>query len=463
MKLFGLQFLAASSLLLAALAAHAETRPQYGGTLHVSLREAPVSLNPSDSTQPDSFGRRNLTLLIFETLVTTDESGGIRPGLATSWISDAIGRNQSWKFPIRAGVKFHDGTKLTPEIAAASLRLANPSWKIASDADSITIASDALTPHLIDELALPRNAIAKKTDDGKFLGTGPFQITDWQPGKKLTLAANENYWAGRPFLDAMEIEFGKNFHEQLIAQELGKADMIEILAEQARRVSTASHRLSGSEPIELIALVFARDAQTQDEKSLREALALCIERASIGSVILQGAGRPSASILPDWMSGYAFSFTSEPDLVRARHLREEVRAVPHWTVSYDTDDPVAGLLAERIALNARDVGLQLQPAKTATADLRVVRISLPSGPLVALIQIAAFVGLPVPEIDGYSAEDLYTAERGMLAAQKLIPLFHLPVVYAATPDLKDWVPQPNSTWNLADSWLAREPAGSGNP
>ena len=49
--------------------------------------------------------------------------------------------SQRWQFRIRRGVKFHDGTPLTAEIAAASLRAANPSWNVVADADSVVIDS----------------------------------------------------------------------------------------------------------------------------------------------------------------------------------------------------------------------------------------------------------------------------------------------------------------------------------
>jgi peptide/nickel transport system substrate-binding protein len=189
MKLSGFQWLAVSSLLVAALAAHAETRPLYGGTLHVAVRELPTTLDPADTTKPDSFARRNLTPLMFETLIVTDEFGRMKPELATSWQSDTTGQIQSWRFRLRKSILLHDGTALTPAIAAVSLRIANPSWKITSDADSLAVECDAPCSYLPEELALARNVIVKKSDDGKLIGTGPFHISDWQPGKKLTLAA----------------------------------------------------------------------------------------------------------------------------------------------------------------------------------------------------------------------------------------------------------------------------------
>jgi ABC-type transport system substrate-binding protein len=463
MKLFDWRSLVVSSVMVGALAANAETRPQYGGVLHVAMRAAPTSLDPADTTQPESFARRSLTLVMFDTLVTIDENR-VQPGLATSWqtLQGNQQGNQRWQFRIRGGVKFHDGTALSAETVAASLRAANPSWNVSADADSVVIERDRPDPELLAELALPRNAIVKRNPDSTPSGTGPFHIVDWQPGKKLALAADENCWRGRPYLDAIEIELGKSYRDQMTALELSRADLVEVAPEQTRRVSLEGRRLASSDSIELLALLFARDAASADEKLLRQALALSVERGSIRSVLLQGAGQAAASILPNWMSGYGFVFPIDPDLPRARNARAQVHTIPTWTVGYDGADPVARLLAERIALNARDAGLSLQPTASASADLRLVRIPLASpDPWIALANAAAVAGIPagVPAgKDSGSVEDLYAAESAMLATQRIIPLFHLPVSYAASATLKDWALRADGSWTLADAWL-----GSGKP
>jgi len=456
MRLFDWRCLAVSSALLAVLAAQAETRAQYGGTLHVAMRAAPASLDPADGG-PDSFARRNITLLMFETLVTTDDNGRAHALLATSW--QAAPGNQRWQVRLRHGVKFHDGTPLTAEAAAASLRAANPAWNVSADGDSVVIERDAADAEMPAELALPRNAIARRNADGRPDGTGPFHAVEWQPGKKLILAAEEGYWRGRPFLDGIEIEMGKSYRDQMMALEVGKADLVEVSAEQSHRVSLEGRRLENSAPVELLALVFARDAQTPEEKLLREELALSVERGSIRSVLLQGAGQPAGGVLPNWISGYGFVFPTEADLPRARHQREQVRSAPAWTLGYDGSDPVARLLAERIALNAKDAGLSLQPTSAAMTDLRVVRIPLASAdPWLALANASAVAGLPAGKNKGSSVEDLYAAEQAALASQKIIPLFHLPVYCAAAGTLKSRTLRPDGSWSLTDAWL-----GSGKP
>lgn len=455
MKHFVCHWLAVSSLLLGALV-HAETRPQYGGTLRVTMHAAPATLDPADNRVPDSFARRSVSSLLFDTLVTWND-GRTQAALAESW--QATKGNQRWQFRLRHGVKFHDGTPLTSEIVAASLRFANPAWNVRGDGDAVVIDCDEANPAMLAQLALPRNAIVKRDSADKMSGTGPFHIGEWQPGRKLTLAAEEDCWRGRPFLDSIEIEMGRTFRDQMSALEAGRADLVEIAPEQAHHFSPAKGRLVSSAPIELLALTFARDASSPEEKTLRAALGLCVERGSIHSVLLQGTGQPAGSLLPTWISGYGFVFSSQADLPKARQVREQVHVIPIWTIGYDASDPLARLVAERIALNARDAGLSLVPTSPGSVDVRLVRIPLASSdPWISLDAVAAQSGLPqagLPQAKnkGGSAEDLYAAEQAALASQRVIPLFHLPVLYAASVKLKDWTLQTDGSLGLSGAWL----------
>jgi peptide/nickel transport system substrate-binding protein len=458
MRRFAWQRVVVSSMLLIS-AAIAEMRPQYGETLRIAMREAPMSLDPllgtADANESDSFARRNLLALIFETLVTMDDRGRIHPGLATEW--QGASGNQRWQFRLRRGVRLHDGSLLTAEIAASSLRTANPSWKVFTEGDSLIVERDKADPDLPGELALTCNSIVKRSGVSKLNGTGPYHIEDWQPGKKLTLMAAEEHWRGRAFVDKIEVEMGTNFREQLVELESGKADLVEVPPEQAHRVTMEGRRVSSSQPMELVALAFSADAQTPDEKLLRHALADSLERSSMRSVLLQGTGQPTGSILPDWMSGYGFAFSSEADLNKARHERAQVRSAPVWTVGYDANDSIARVLVERIALNARDAGLGLQPTTAATPALRLVRIPLETAdPWIALSRAAGILGVTMPRLDGDTVEDLYKAEQAVLADQRVIPLFHLPADWASSPSVRDWRPAADGNWRLDDAWIGKE-------
>ena len=440
---------------MAALAS-AETRPQYGSTLRMATRVAVQNLDPTDKAQPDSSARCSLTRLMFETLVNLDDRGRPVPSLATSW--QATPGNQRWQFSVRHGVKFHDGSPLTPEAVAAALRTANPDWSVSAAGDSIVIERDSSDPDLPTRLALPRNSITKHSEGGTLIGTGPFHITTWQPRKKLSVAADEGYWGGRAFMDAIEIDLGKATRDQLIALDLGRADIAEIAVEQSRRAGAEGRRVVSSAPVELMALVFGHDKASAEDSKLREVLALSIDRKSIRDVVLQGGGEISGGILPNWVSGYGFVFPSEQNLTRAQQLRGEVKYAPTWTIGYDTDDPVARVMAERIALNARDAGIRLQVSTNATADLRLARITLASvDGRIALSAVASTVGTPLPKMIGVSIDDLYQAENSILQTQRVIPLFQLPTCTALSVAIKDWDEDRDGTLHLDNVWLGGKP------
>ena len=456
MRLSGWQFLAATSVLLAATA-HAATRPQYGGTLRIATHIAPVSLDPADSAQADSIARSNLITLIYDTLVTMDNAGGIQPALATSWQAEST--NQRWQFFLRKDVEFQDSSPLRPDAVAASLRANNPGWTVYPTGNSVVIECSTPEPNLPAELALWQNSIAKRTPLGTIFGTGPFQVADWQPGKKLTLSAQEAYWGGRPFVDSIVIEMGKNWRDQMIALDLGKNDVVEVGPEQVRRFSLQSRALASSAPIDLIALVFARTPQSTEESKQREALALSIDRAAIRNVIFQGQGEIASGILPDWMSGYEFVFPATRDLQRAQQVRGDLRQATAWSLGYDPGDPLARLVAERIALNARDAGVTLQPTASGTADIRVVRAALPSlDSRLALTAAAAALGLAQPAFSGTSLEDLFKDENTFIQTQRVIPLLHVPsAAYATASPVRNFAVDRDGQWHLPDVWLGTGP------
>jgi peptide/nickel transport system substrate-binding protein len=457
MKPSGLLLLAAVSLVLGmstATAAPASTRPRYGGTLRVAMREAPASLDPVDSAQFDTIPLHSISRLIFDTLVALDARGQTQPGVSSSWRADP--GDQRWQFIIRRGVAFHDGTAVTSDAVAASLRAANSKWKVFATGDAVVIECDAPNSYLPAVLALPRYGIAKRTA-GKLSGSGPFAISGWDPGKKLTLTAGDDYWGGRAFIDTIEIEMGKSFRDQMIALDLGKADIIEVEPEQARLAVVDGRRLENSAPAEWMALVFERNSQSTEEGLLRQALSLSIDRAAMNDVLLQGGGEPAGTFLPGWMTGYAFLFPSTVDRQRVGEVRSGLRTAPSWALSYEASDPLARVMAERIALNARDAGLTLQPTNSKTSDLRLVRMAMPSlDARLSLSEFAARLGLFQPKFDGDPASRVYSAESALLKSERVIPLLHLRAVVALSGRVKGWQEDPDGGWHLENVWLEME-------
>src|SRR5438067_1736252 len=142
MKRFSSLLLAASSIVWSVLA-YAAPRPHYGGTLRITLREAPQAIDPMSLIQT---GAANVSRLIYDTLVVLDDRGQPRPSLSTAWQAEP--GNQRWRIFLRSGVSFSDGTAMDATAVAASLRAANPDWKIVADGDAVMVQTGDPRPNL---------------------------------------------------------------------------------------------------------------------------------------------------------------------------------------------------------------------------------------------------------------------------------------------------------------------------
>lgn len=452
----------AAASLFVTLPAAAATRPRYGGTLRVQAAGALASLDPlHDLLAPDAALRERVAALVFDRLVEVDERGRPQPALAVSWQQDADLRR--WQFRLRPSVKLHSGAPLLPQLVATCLAAANPAWRVRLVGDEVAVESDSPLPDLLFELARTRYSVVARNLDGSLTGTGAFRVTQLEPGRRLLLAANDAHWAGRPFLDAVDITFSRALRDQAADLGLGRADLISVAPDQARRATQAGTRLASSAPSALVALRFS---DTVRDPRLREAVSAAVDRAAIHNVLLQKQGEPAAGLLPAWVSGYAFLFGNRHDKERARQLRREAGAAPALTLAYDWSDPLGRAIAERVAVNARDVGITIQvfgenfAARTPRADIRLVRVPLPSlDPVASLAAIAAALGRSDPQriSSADSPEELYAAERALLQEFRLVPIVFVPEVSGLAERVKDWPAARLGGWPLQRVWVEDRP------
>jgi MarR-like DNA-binding transcriptional regulator SgrR of sgrS sRNA len=314
------------------------------------------------------------------------------------------------------------------------------------------LETDSGDAHVAAELALPRNAIVRRTND-VILGTGPFTVGQWDSGKHVALAANNQYWGGRPFIDSVEIDLGKAYRDQLMQFDLGKADLVEVAPESIRTAQAGNRNVITSAPEELLCLVFARDPQSEAEAQVRATLARNIDTGALNNVVFQAGGEPTGALLPNWLSGYGFVFHSGMNDSRRQKVPQPVT----WSVAYDSTDPVSRIVAERIALNARDIGITLQAAPSNAADIRLTRIPQPSlDAEVSLWALARALQLPSPKFPDASVNTLYSAETALLETHRVVPLLHLRNAIAVRSSLHGISVGPDAVWNLQNAWLSPE-------
>jgi len=398
---------AAASLLLSLASANAEPRPRYGGTLRVEMTAVLNNLDPAEiPTDPVILeAKARLVPAVFETLVRLDENGNPQPWLATSWVHDAA--RKFWIFTPRAQVRLHNGAIWTPAPG------------------SLEVPDDRPIDQILREMARPWNAIVIRDPDGSLAGTGPFKVSRWEAGKSATLIANEDHWKGRPYLDSVEIQMGRNLREQAQDLQLGKADVADAPISMRGAVLNVM-------PDVTLSLVFD---SPRVSAAVREAVSLSIDRIAIHKVLLKGRGDISGALLPQWLSGYSFLFDGNRDVNRARQL---ATSAPPLTFAYDRQDAVLRSIGERISVNAMEVGIAMRPGN-GPADVRLIALPVTSpDELSALADMAAILKTPFS-----FASPPYEAERTLLDGFRVVPLFHFTKSWSLGTGLHNWPDLPN--------------------
>lgn len=310
---------------------------------------------------------------------------------------------------------------------------------------------------------------AHRNADGTFADPGPFRIQSFTPAHEAVLAANEQFEGGRPFLDAIQIEMGRPVQDRLIDLGLGKADLAEIPADQARRAAESGIRISRSRPDELIALVFDSKRAAATDPRVRKAIALTIDRRAIVNFILQKTGEPAGGLLPQWSSGTAFLFSTADDPVQAKQLWAQVATRSTISVGYDSGDSLARSIAERIEVNAQETGISMkvQPfsgngATQSNIDARVMRLRMPApAPQVALARFLDVLN-PLAHLNANAsslenspdAQQIYDTESAIVGSYSVVPIAWIPHVFGLSDRVRDWnTPGPGDGWPLANVWL----------
>ena len=477
---------AVSSAIVALLCAAAQAEPpRYGGTLHVKLRASSISLDPREWTlgSLSSGASEKLAGLVYDRLVALDDHAKIQPVLATEWAHDTAARN--WQFKLRPSVRFSDGALLNSADIAASLQSSlGKEFEVSATENGVAIRAAHPAPDLLERLASGAHFIFRKEADGTLLGTGPFFVvesigaapseanpTAIKPAK-IKFQANEGSWSGRPFVDFVEVTLGEPPLRQLLDLQVGKADIAEIAPDLVRKGRQEGLRIWSSAPQTLVALRFddAFDAPASDQ--LREALWLALDRDTMANVLLQREAQPADSLLPQWLSGYAFLFESPMNLLRARELRAAFPAgVPGATqplrLRVDAPGDLYKLMGERVAVNARQANLMVQiatpPASAGSSSPPAAGLHLvawhydslsPRAELEAFVkQLLNGAELPANTTD---PEQLFALERRLLEERRILPLVLLPEYAGVRANVHNWSASPWGDWRLADVWLDSE-------
>lgn len=387
------------------------------GLLHAGA--APAQLLrvgvPSDVTSIDPHFQdlgpnANIGKHIFEALVATSGKSEMQPGLATGWKLTAD--PTVWELSLREGVRFQDGTPFTAEDAAFSLKRAtvvpNAPGTVGryvrdlvevavTGPHSLRIRTPEAQPNLPNNLSnIPivqaRIGLAAEPRDfnnGRHaIGTGPYRFAAWEPGSQVKLAANPDYWGGKPAWPEVTFRTLPNNGARVAALLSGDVDLITAvptvdvprLRGDARFAlwETVSNRdvfwtIDSSR--EQTPHVTARDgspiANPFRDVRVRQAVMLAINRRLIVERVMEGLAVPATHLVPPGMAGHDPSIAlPEADPARARALLAEAgypngfKLTIHSTAGrYPNDQQQAEAVAQMLSR----VGIQTEVATLPVA------------------------------------------------------------------------------------------------
>jgi peptide/nickel transport system substrate-binding protein len=295
--------------------------------------------------------------------------------------------------------------------------------------DSVVFTTASPDPVLPAELARSLYAIGRLDASGNPSGTGAFRLVS-NANNVLELAAVEDAWQGRPFVDAVEISGRRSIRTQWLDLVSGRADIVDIPIDTLRQAQQEHLNIVQSAECDLLVLSVGRSGALEDDAQ-REAIALAVDRAALYNIIFQKQGEMTASLLPNALTGYGFLFPVARDLSRAQTLRG-VGSGATLTMTVEDTNAAVQLAGDRIALNLREAGFHVQVAPhgtTEASDLTLRRIHIESAdPQAGLQQMLAAFNQSLTEDNGDPAT-LYREEAAFLQTHQVVPLLYLPRAY----------------------------------
>ena len=290
--------------------ASASAAPKMGGTMRVAIVPPTGALDPIVMYDAGAIAT---VQQVCEYLAWAENDLSLRPVLAESWTPDATAK--MWTFKLRQNVMFNNGQPMTADdVVATFKRLADPksgSSALSSfqgilssggisavDANTVQFALDRAFvdfPYLVSStnyncVILPQNY------DGNFeknpVGTGPFTMTAYTSKQSATFAKNPSYWQqGLPYLDGAVFTYADE-QAQTLQLQAGSQDM------QLSTPFQGSQALIADPNIKVVSTPSTQMREVQmrvdkaplDNKSVRQAIAYCLDRPGILQALFDGKG-----------------------------------------------------------------------------------------------------------------------------------------------------------------------------
>ncbi len=282
---------------------------------------------------------------VYEALVARNKDLSLAPGLATSWKQTSP---TVWRFKLRKGVQFHDGTPFTADDVVFSfartqadgsdMKSYTNDFKEVRKINDHVVEIETKTPFPIvpDVISLvfimskkwcETNQATRPVDRRKGIenaasfranGTGPYRLRERQPNVRTTFTRNGNYW-GKIEGNASEVIFTPigSAATRVAALLSGEVDVMEpVPVQDVARVNASPNTRAVTGP-ELRTIFLGMD-QKRDEllyssvkgknpfkdKRVRQAFYQAIDIQGIQKTVMRGASSPTALMVGPGINGF---------------------------------------------------------------------------------------------------------------------------------------------------------------
>ena len=272
------------------------------------------------ATFPSNVANQQPAAVVYDTLLRMTEDYKVIPGLAERW--ELIEPN-TFRFFLRKGVKFHDGSEFTAKDVVFSMdRWAKVGGGGLNAAPNGTVAvSDYVvdfTPFRTNkkiplQVVHPQFAIMKAGSDVVKvpMGTGPFKFVSYAPRETLVLERNDNYWDRTriPAAKRLVIKYLPDPNARIAALRAGDIDVAALIPRESVGTLKADKTLKvavsarGSHELLLLNVNGSGKFDLAQDDTVRQAVALSIDRKAIVEQLWDGNAELTNAYVPPGLLG----------------------------------------------------------------------------------------------------------------------------------------------------------------
>ncbi|NJO81375.1 MAG: hypothetical protein HC828_00535 [Blastochloris sp.] len=303
------------------------------GTLRIATGlNVPTSLIATQGTN----GFNMITYGAGETLMRLSPEQQLEP-----WLAQSVERSddRTWTVTLREGIRFHDGTLLDAQAVADSFasswaNLPNAATFVPSD--TAVLVRDALTltfttPEPLGgfrySLANWNFVIHKPPVDAISIMTGPYRPVELMVDQEFVLERFAEYWGGGVALERIRVIRLPDANARALALQSGDVDMLTNVAPDIARSLPPDIAQVSIPGTRMHHMILNHTRAPFDDRSVREAASLAIDREALLQATLDGQGQAAVNLYPANL-GLPLVESQRTDVARAQVLLDEAGWAP---------------------------------------------------------------------------------------------------------------------------------------